>query len=48
MDFGAVYDGYHSDTTRTVAVNFATDEQREIYNIVLKAQLAVLDEVKAG
>ena len=48
MDFGAVYDGYHSDTTRTVAVNFATDKQREIYNIVLKAQLAVLDEVKAG
>lgn len=48
MDFGAVYDGYHSDTTRTVAIGSATDEQKEIYDIVLNAQLAVLKEVKAG
>ncbi len=48
MDFGAVYDGYHSDTTRTVAIGSATDEQKEIYDIVLNAQLAVLKEVKAS
>lgn len=48
MDFGSVYDGYHSDTTRTVAVGFVTDEQKKIYDIVLKAQLAVLEQVKAG
>ncbi|MCH5296514.1 MAG: aminopeptidase P family protein [Ruminococcus sp.] len=48
MDFGAVYDGYHSDTTRTVAVKNATDEMKEIYLIVLKAQLAALDVVKSG
>lgn len=47
-DFGAVFDGYHSDTTRTVAVGYATDEQKEIYDIVLKAQLAALKEVRAG
>lgn len=48
MDFGAVYDGYHSDTTRTVAIGYVTDEQKEIYNIVLRAQLAVLEKVRAG
>lgn len=48
MDFGAVYDGYHSDTTRTVAVKEATDEMKQIYEIVLKAQLAALDAVKTG
>ena len=48
FDFGAVYEGYHSDTTRTVAVKYATDKMTEIYNIVLKAQLAALEKIKAG
>ena len=47
-DFGAVYEGYHSDTTRTVAVGHATEEMREIYTTVLNAQLSALDVVKAG
>lgn len=47
-DFGAMYEGYHSDTTRTVAVGSATDEMREIYNIVLKAQLAALERIQPG
>ena len=47
-DFGAVYEGYHSDTTRTVAVKSADDSMREIYAIVLKAQLAALDKVRPG
>lgn len=48
MDFGAVYDGYHSDTTRTVAVEHVSDKQAEIYDIVLTAQLAALDCIKSG
>ena len=48
MDFGAVVDGYHSDMTRTVAVGFVTDEQREVYDTVLKAQLASIDVIKAS
>ncbi len=48
MDFGAVFNGYHSDMTRTVAVGCATDEQKEIYNIVLKAQTESIKAVKAG
>lgn len=48
FDFGAIYEGYHSDTTRTVAVKSATDEMREIYSIVLKAQMKALTKVKSG
>lgn len=48
MDFGAVYDGYHSDTTRTVAVGYADDEMQKVYDIVLKAQLSALNIVKDG
>lgn len=40
IDFGAHLDGYNSDTTRTVVVGAADDFATEIYNIVLKAQLA--------
>lgn len=47
-DFGAVYEGYHSDTTRTVAVGSADDEMRMVYSVVLKAQLAALSAVRAG
>ncbi|MBP5200572.1 MAG: aminopeptidase P family protein [Schwartzia sp.] len=38
MDFGAVYDGYHSDMTRTVCAGRASDEQRALYRTVLDAQ----------
>lgn len=48
MDFGAVYKGYHSDMTRTVAVGNISEEQKEIYNIVLKAQKTALSVLKKG
>ncbi len=48
MDFGCKYNGYCSDMTRTIVLGKASDKQKEIYNIVLKAQLAALDAVKAG
>lgn len=48
MDFGCVYAGYCSDMTRTVAVGYATEEMRKIYDIVLKAQLAGIGKAKAG
>lgn len=38
MDFGAVYQGYHSDMTRTVCVGLPGDEMKKIYNIALEAQ----------
>ena len=48
MDFGTMINGYHSDMTRTVAVGFATDEMKNVYNTVLKAQQNCLDNIKAG
>lgn len=48
MDFGCTYKGYCSDMTRTVVLGKASEKQKEIYNTVLKAQLAALDTIKAG
>lgn len=48
FDCGAMYRGYHGDLTRTVVVGQPSDEQRKIYDIVLKAQLAALAGLKAG
>ena len=48
MDFGASYMGYCADMTRTVAVGFATEEMKEVYNIVLEAQNAAIAATKAG
>ena len=48
MDFGCVYHGYCSDMTRTVAVGSVTDEMQEVYQTVLRAQLAGIEAAKAG
>jgi Xaa-Pro aminopeptidase len=49
IDWGAVLDGYASDCTRTYAAGGEPDELgREIYALVLKAQLAGLDAVVPG
>ena len=48
FDFGAVYNGYHSDMTRTIAVGQASDEMRTVYNVVLEAQRRALDSLCEG
>ena len=48
MDFGTIINGYHSDMTRTVAVGFATDEMKNVYDTVLSAQQNCLENIKAG
>jgi Xaa-Pro aminopeptidase len=48
IDWGAVFDGYCSDCTRTVAVGEIGPEAREAYELVLSAQLEGLDAVRAG
>ena len=48
-DFGAYYNGYVSDVTRTFFVgDKIEDKQREIYNIVLEANLLAIKHVKVG
>ncbi len=48
MDFGAMYQGYCADMTRTVAVGFATPEMQHVYDTVLEAQNAAIAFSKAG
>ncbi len=48
MDFGALYNGYHADMTRTVVIGPVTDKHKEIYNIVLESQLSGIKTAKAG
>ena len=48
MDFGAMWNGYCADMTRTVVLGEPTDKQQQIYEIVLGAQKAALKEIKAG
>lgn len=48
MDFGCNCGGYWSDVTRTVTLGKADGKQKEIYSIVLKAQKAAINYVKAG
>lgn len=48
FDFGALLDGYCSDLTRTVALGSPDPKLKEIYDIVLEAQLHALDHIKPG
>jgi Xaa-Pro aminopeptidase len=47
IDWGAELDGYCSDCTRTVAAGEPGAEAREVYELVLKAQQAGVDGVRA-
>jgi Xaa-Pro dipeptidase len=48
FDLGVVVDRYCSDITRTVAYGDINDKQKEIYDTVLKGQLAALEASKPG
>lgn len=48
LDFGALYNGYRSDMTRTIVVGKINQEQEKIYNIVKEAQEKALNSIRAG
>lgn len=48
MDFGAVVDGYCGDMTRTIAIGHVDEKQRQVYDVVLKSQMAGLAACRAG
>ena len=48
LDFGCYYEGYVSDMTRTFAIGDPGEKLKEIYQVVLDAQLAVIDAAKPG
>lgn len=48
LDFGALYEGYCSDMTRTVVMGEPSAKQREIYQIVKEAQETGVKALRAG
>lgn len=48
MDFGARFNGYSADMTRTVALGEVSDKQKLVYDTVLKAQLEAIKQIKVG
>lgn len=48
LDYGCVVEGYCSDITRTVSLGPASEREKEIYHIVLRAQQAALAAIRPG
>ncbi|MGQ9631474.1 MAG: aminopeptidase P family protein [bacterium] len=47
MDFGCVVEGYNSDITRTIVLGDANSKQREVYDLVRRAQEAALAGIRS-
>jgi len=48
FDFGAAYKRYVSDITRTLVCSTPNARQKEMYDVVLRAQLAAIDTIRDG
>jgi Xaa-Pro aminopeptidase len=48
IDFGALMGGYHADMTRTIAIGTPAGWQRDLYDLVLRAQLAGIGAAAPG
>lgn len=48
LDFGALYQGYCGDCTRTLAFGLPSDEQLSAYQVVQTAQQLGVDEIRPG
>jgi Xaa-Pro aminopeptidase len=48
IDYGAVFEGYHSDLTRTFCLGEEAEEVRRLFQILKSAQEAAIEQVKPG
>lgn len=48
IDFGARFDGYYSDQTRTIILGKATDEHKKIYNLVKETLNRTIEYIRPG
>lgn len=48
VDFGALYKGYHADISRTFVLGKPDSMQKELYEIIQKAQMSAILSIKPG
>jgi Xaa-Pro aminopeptidase len=48
LDIGASYEGYQADASRTFVLSDASDLQRQVWDVVLRAYEAALEQVRPG
>jgi Xaa-Pro aminopeptidase len=48
FDWGAIYDGYCSDITRTLMLGSVSAKMKQIYKVVLEAQQAAIEFIRPG
>jgi Xaa-Pro aminopeptidase len=48
FDFGALYKGYHADISRTFILGKADNKQKELYDIIQKAEMEAILSLKPG
>ena len=48
VDFGCTVNGYYSDCTRTVFLGEVTDKEKELYELVRKANLTAEESLMLG
>lgn len=48
IDYGAVIEGYHADTTRVFSLGRPSSKGRKIFDVVLEAQIAAVEAVRPG
>ncbi|MBN2395091.1 MAG: aminopeptidase P family protein [Candidatus Atribacteria bacterium] len=48
IDFGCIYEMYHSDCTRSVLLGTPSQEQKKIFEVIKQTQIETLGKVKAG
>lgn len=48
LDFGCYYNHYVSDMTRTIHIGQVSDQEKEIYDVALRANKALIEKAKAG
>ncbi len=48
IDFGAKYNGYCADMTRTFFIGNVSEEQKELYEFVLNSQIRAFNKIKNG
>lgn len=48
LDFGCKYNGYCSDMSRTIFVDFIQDDVKKVYDLILESKTDIENQIKSG